>query len=54
MHLLGPGIKAEMLNDNCLGRTLDWLCAHDPTKLFAEIASQVRQVFALHCHLRMK
>src|SRR5438876_8041724 len=29
-HLLGAGIKAEMLNDDCLGRTLDWLYAHDP------------------------
>ncbi len=32
-HLLGAGISAEMLNDDCLGRTLDWLYAHDPTKL---------------------
>ncbi len=24
-HLLGPGIMAEDLNDDCLGRTLDWL-----------------------------
>ena|SRR5260221_8781388 len=24
-HLLGPGITAEDLNDDCLGRTLDWL-----------------------------
>jgi hypothetical protein len=24
-HLLGPGITAEMLHDDCLGRTLDWL-----------------------------
>jgi DNA-binding transcriptional LysR family regulator len=24
-HLLGAGIRAEMLNDDCLGRTLDWL-----------------------------
>ena len=23
-HLLGPGMSAEMLNDDCLGRTLDW------------------------------
>ncbi len=27
-HLLGPEITAEMLNDDCLGRTLDWLYAH--------------------------
>src|SRR5438105_809234 len=46
-HLLGAGIKAEMLNDDCLGRTLDWLYAHDPTKLFAGIASQARQVFGI-------
>jgi len=37
-HLLGAGISADMLNDDCLGRTLDWLYAHDPTKLFAGIA----------------
>ena len=36
-----------MLNDDCLGRTLDWLYAHDPTKLFAGIASQARQVFGI-------
>src|SRR5690349_6366075 len=26
-HLLRPGIRAEDLNDDCLGRTLDWLYA---------------------------
>jgi transposase len=46
-HLLGPGIRAEMLNDDCLGRTLDWLYAHDPTKLFAGIASRARQIFGV-------
>src|SRR5690348_10989852 len=30
-HLLGSGITAEDLNDECLGRTLDWLYAQDPT-----------------------
>jgi transposase len=49
-HLLGAGISAEMLNDDCLGRTLDWLYAHDPTKLFAGIASQARQVFGISAH----
>jgi len=34
-YLLGPGIRAEDLNDDCLGRTLDWLYAHDVTALFA-------------------
>ena len=30
-RLLGPGVTAEQLNDDCLGRTLDWLAAHDLT-----------------------
>ncbi len=46
-HLLGRGITADMLNDDCLGRTLDWLYAHDPTKLFAGIARRARQVFGV-------
>jgi len=49
-HLLGTGISAEMLNDDCLGRTLDWLYAHDSTKLFAGIASRARQVFGISAH----
>jgi transposase len=47
-HLLGAGIRAEMLNDDCLGRTLDWLYAHDSTKLFAGIASRARQIFGIN------
>ena len=46
-HLLGSGITAEMLNDDCLGRTLDWLYAHDLTKLFAGIASRARRIFGI-------
>jgi transposase len=46
-YLLGPGVTAEMLNDDCLGRTLDWLYAHDLTKLFARIASRARQIFGI-------
>lgn len=46
-HLLGAGITAEDLNDECLGRTLDWLYAHDPTALFAGIAQQARRVFGV-------
>src|SRR5438034_4307146 len=42
-HLLGEGITADMLNDDCLGRTLDWLYEHDVTTLFAGIALQARQ-----------
>ena len=46
-HLLGPGITVEMLNDDCLGCTLDWLYAHDLTKLFAGIATRARQIFGI-------
>jgi transposase len=46
-HLLGPGITAELLHDDCLGRTLDWLHAHDPTTLFAGISRQARQRFGV-------
>jgi transposase len=46
-HLLGPGITAEDLNDECLGRTLDWLYAQDPTALFAGIATQARRRLGL-------
>ncbi len=53
-HLLGPGIEAADLNDDCLDRTLDWLYAHDPTQLFAGIATQARKIFgvsARHVHV---
>ena len=46
-RLLGPGITAEDLNDDCLGRALDWLYAHDPTTLFAGIALRARRAFGL-------
>jgi transposase len=46
-HLLGPGISADRLHDDCLGRALDWLYAHDPTALFAGIAHQARQRFGV-------
>jgi transposase len=46
-HLLGAGITAEMLHDDCLGRTLDWLYEHDPTALFAGLARQARQRFGI-------
>ncbi|GER86270.1 IS4 family transposase [Dictyobacter vulcani] len=53
-HLLGAGISADMLNDDCLGRTLDWLYAQDVTTVFAGIAHQARQRFgvkARHLHV---
>jgi transposase len=45
--LLGPGITAEDLNDDCLGRTLDWWYAHDPTTLFAGLALRARRAFGI-------
>src|SRR5438874_10102499 len=53
-HLLGEGITADMLNDDCLGRTLDWRDAHDVTTLFAGLALQARQRFGIaaqHLHI---
>jgi len=47
-RLLGPGITAEDLNDDCLGRALDWLYAHDPTTLFAGLALRARRAFGIH------
>jgi transposase len=46
-HLLGEGITADMLNDDSLGRTLDWLYEHDVTTLFAGLASQARRRFGI-------
>jgi transposase len=53
-HLLGEGISADMLNDDCLGRTLDWLYEHDVTTLFAGVALQARRRFGIqtqHLHI---
>src|SRR6266487_5908662 len=53
-HLLGSGIEAADLNDDCLDRTLDWLYAQDPTQVFAGIATQARKIFgvsARHVHV---
>jgi transposase len=46
-HLLGPEILSEDLNDDCLGRTLDWLYAHDVTRLFAGLAVRARRAFGV-------
>src|SRR5215472_6782834 len=46
-HLLGPGIAAEDLNDDCLGRTLDWLYEQDVTRLFAGLALRTRRAFGV-------
>jgi transposase len=39
------GLRGESVD--CLGRTLDWLYAHDLTQLFAGIASQARRIFGI-------
>jgi transposase len=49
-HLLGEGITADMLNDDCLGRTLDWIYEHDVTTLFAGLAGLARQRFGIKAH----
>lgn len=47
-RLLGvSGIEAADLNDDCLGRTLDWLYAHDVTRLFAAVALRARRAFGI-------
>jgi transposase len=46
-HLLGPGIMAKDLNDDCLGRALDWLYAQDVTRLFAGLALRARRAFGV-------
>jgi transposase len=46
-QLLGPDITADALNDDCLGRTLDWLYAHDVTRLFAGLALRARRAFGV-------
>ncbi len=45
--LLGPGGTADELNDDCFGRTLDWLYDHNVTTLFAEIAVRARAIFGV-------
>lgn len=44
-RLLGDGVKAEDLNDDCLGRILDRLYEQDVTRLFAGIVRHARKVF---------
>jgi hypothetical protein len=50
-HLLSPGVSADLLHDDRLERTLDWLYAHDPTMLFAGIARQARERFGVAARL---
>lgn len=38
--LIGPGVKAQYLNDNALGRALEDIVKYGSTQLFGEIAFQ--------------
>src|SRR5215472_11711507 len=46
-RLIGPGVTSAALNDDCLGRALDWLTAHDLTALYAGLAHQARRRFGV-------
>ena len=46
-RLIGPGVLAEHLNDDVLGRTLDTLYEHDVTTLFMAISAQACQRLGL-------
>src|SRR5262245_33954310 len=43
----GQALPPRIASDDCLGRALDWLYAHDPTTLFAGIALRARRAFGL-------
>jgi len=45
--LIGDGIEAEDLNDDCLGRALDQLFQCGVTEVFASVSSRALQVFGI-------
>jgi transposase len=51
-HLLGPGIKAEHLNDDRLGRVLDALFEYGTTTFFLQVAMQAVEVFSVSLEQR--
>jgi transposase len=44
---LGRGSRRICRAHDCLGRTLDWIYEHDPTRLFAGLALQARRHFGI-------
>jgi transposase len=46
-RLLGPGITAEQLNDDTLGRTLDAIYAANPTEVYGAVAANSCQILGL-------
>ena len=48
-RLLGPGIEAEHLNDDALGRALDRIYAYGADKLYAQLVARAVQRLGLTC-----
>jgi transposase len=46
-RLLGPGITADQLNDDTLGRTLDAIYASNPTEVYASVAANSCEILGL-------
>lgn len=51
-HLLGPGIKVDYLNDDCLGRVLEGLFEYGTTTFFLQVAMQAVEVFSVSLEQR--
>ena len=45
--LVGEGIEASDLNDDCLGRALDQLFQQGVTEVFASVSARALQVFGI-------
>ena len=45
--LVGAGIEAADLNDDCLGRALDQVFKHGVTEVFASVSARALQVFGI-------
>jgi transposase len=50
-RLLGPGVLADHLNDDALGRALDAIYRYGPTPLFAQLAAQAVKRLGLTCSM---
>ena len=48
-RLLAPGISAEQLNDDALGRALDAIYLYGAEKLYSQLAAQAMQRLGLKC-----
>lgn len=48
-RLLGPGICAEHLNDDTLGRALDAIFRYGPSRLYTHVAAQAVKHLGLEC-----